>query len=116
MTDNASEKINAPSSSWSLKDRFIIPIFLLNLLCIVIMIIGPLGVLGYQCVFWLKHNQWRPLPLSLFGIESWEGLARLPLSLGLFMLGVLGIACFNILMFIVDRVDLDTGDSHLLKR
>ena len=42
-------------------------------------------------LYWLKAGDWLPLPLSVIGVESWKGLAKLPLSLGAFVAGL--IAC-----------------------
>lgn len=62
---------------------------LIHITVLVITFVGPFAVLGYQVLHWAKHGVWLSLPISVTGFDSWQGLASLPLSLGILVVGLL---------------------------
>ena len=57
--------------------------------CLTLMLLGPFVVLGGQVLYWLKFGKWLPLPIEIVGLTSLKGIAQLPLSLGVFVTGML---------------------------
>jgi len=73
-----------------LHDARFITAIVLYLLFVAVTILGPTVVIGFQIIYWLKNGSWLPLPLSTIGIESWHGLARIPVAAALFAVGATG--------------------------
>lgn len=68
------------------RESIIVPI---HIIALTIAFLGPFVVLGYQALHWAKHGEWLSIPISVTGFESWQGLANLPLSLGVFVVVLL---------------------------
>ncbi len=90
------ENHNSPRSS---KDSWASRIFevkegivvIFHLLAMAFTILGPIAVFGYQVVHWAKYGEWLSLPISVTGFVAWKGIASLPLSLGVFCVGLVTI-------------------------
>ncbi|MFN3558954.1 MAG: hypothetical protein ACK4UQ_06670 [Brevundimonas sp.] len=84
----------------------------------VMIALGPLGMLGWQCLTWLQNGYWDKWPISraLAGINidepavSWGGvqkiihfLFQMPTSVGLMFIGLAGMMFFGWLILLIEK-------------
>lgn len=80
--------------------------------------LGPLGMLGWQCLTWLQNGYWDRWPISrtLAGFDiyepeaTWGGVQKithflfeLPTALGLMFLGLAGMMAFGGLLVLIEK-------------